>query len=123
MATVLSVRKEKSSSTTHHHHSGSTVRVRVGESRERSTGYCYFPRLQFKDAAGGVYVFDSSTGSSGYDFPIGHQVEVIYMPHDPTLVQMVDKGPSMGQIFTMIGAFGCVIGAGLLAGGLMMKKQ
>ena len=35
---------------------------------------------------------------------------------------MVDKGPTMGQIFTLMGGFGCVIGAGLLAGGLMIKR-
>ena len=124
MATVLSVRKQESSSSNHHrrHRSGAHVRIRVGDSSDRSSGYCYFPRLQFVDAAGVAHEFDSATGSSGYNFPVGHQVEVIYMPHDPTQAQMVDKGPTMGQIFTLIGGLGCVIGAGLLAGGLMMKK-
>ncbi len=125
MATVLSVRKEESASSNHQrrHHSGSHVSIRVDDSSKRSSGYCYFPRLQFVDAAGVAHEFDSSTGSSAYDFPVGHQVEIIYMPQDPTQAQMVDKGPTMGQIFTLIGGLGCVIGAGLLAGGLMMKKQ
>ena len=125
MATVLSVRKEESASSNHHrrHHSGSHVSIRVDDSSKRSSGYCYFPRLQFVDAAGVAHEFDSSTGSSAYDFPVGHQVEVIYLPQDPAQAQIVDKGPTMGQIFTLIGGLGCVIGAGLLAGGLMMKKQ
>lgn len=123
MATVLSVRKEESLSSNHHHRPGTHVSIRVDDSSKRSSGYCYFPRLQFVDAAGVAHEFDSSTGSSAYDFPVGHQVEVIYLPQDPTQAQMVDKGPTMGQIFTLIGGLGCVIGAGLLAGGLMMKKQ
>lgn len=122
MATVLSVRKEESLSSNHHHRSGTHVSIRVDDSSKRSSGYCYFPRLQFVDAAGVVHEFDSSTGSSAYDFPVGHQVEIIYMPQDPTQAQMVDKGPTMGQIFTLIGGLGCVIGAGLLAGGLMIKR-
>lgn len=123
MATVLSVRKQKSSSSNHpRHRPDAHVSIRVGGSSERSVGYCYFPRLQFTDAAGVVHEFDSSSGSSEYNFPIGHQVEVVYMPHDPALVQMVDRGATMGQIFTIIGGFGCVVGAGLLAGGLLMKK-
>jgi hypothetical protein len=74
------------------------------------------------DAAGVAHEFDSSTGSPAYDFPVGHQVEVIYMPQAPAQAQMEDKGPTMGQIFTLIGGLGCVIGAGLLAGGLMIKR-
>ena len=123
MATVLSVRKQKTSTPNHHRHrTGTHVRIHVGDSSERNAGYCYFPRLQFTDASGVVHEFDSSSGSSEYNFPVGYQVEVVYMPHDPALVQMVDKGSTMGQIFTIIGGLGCVVGAGLLAGGLMMKK-
>ena len=122
MATVLSVRKEESASSNHHHRPGTHVSIRVDDSSKCSSGYCYFPRLQFVDAAGVAHEFDSSTGSSDYDFPVGHQVEVIYMPQDPAQAQMVDKGPTMGQIFTLMGGLGCVIGAGLLAGGLMIKR-
>ena len=116
------MRKEEGASSNHHHRPGTHVSIRVDDSSKCSSGYCFFPRLQFVDAAGVAHEFDSSTGSSAYDFPVGHQVEVIYMPQDPTQAQMVDKGPTMGQIFTLIGGLGCVIGAGLLAGGLMIKR-
>ncbi len=38
-------------------------------------------------------------------------------------MRLCDSGPGLGMIFTFIGAFGSIIGAGVLAGGLMMKKS
>ena len=124
-ATVVSVRQEERKHENSHHrrrHRNSGVSIHVGERGASRVYYVYYPLLQYQDAAGTVHQVESDTGSSELNLPVGHQVEIMYLPGAPAEMRMCGKGPGIGAIFTFIGAFGCIIGGGVLAGGLMMKK-
>lgn len=124
-ATVVSVRQEERKHENSHHrrrHRNSGVSIHVGERGASRVYYVYYPLLQYQDAAGMVHQVESDTGSSELNLPVGHQVEIMYLPGAPAEMRMCGKGPGIGAIFTFIGAFGCIIGGGVLAGGLMMKK-
>ena len=43
-------------------------------------------------------------------------------PTEPAAMRLCDSGPGLGMIFTFIGAFGSIIGAGVLAGGTHDEK-
>lgn len=124
-ATVVSVRKEERKhepSRHHRRHRNSGVTIHVGESKASRVYYVYYPLLQYQDASGTVHQVESDTGSSEFDFPVGHAVEIMYLPASPAEIRLCDSGPGIGAVFTFIGAFGMIIGGGVLAGGLMMKK-
>lgn len=125
-ATVVSVRKEfhetEHHSSRHHRRSHTGVRIRVEVNKEKQGNWLYYPSYQFADAEGTLHQFESNVGSTKYNFPIGHAVEVAYLPSAPDDARLCDDGPSLGLIFALVGGMVLVVGGGLLAGGLMMKK-
>ena len=129
-ATVQGVRAHyvepaSSQSSRHSHHSrrhhNSGLRITVRE-QEPSGSWTYFPLLRFTDAAGVVHEFESSTGSPDANYPTGHQLEVVYLPSDPAQVRLAGESSKVGIAFIIAGSLASIIGAGLLAGGLQMKK-
>lgn len=129
-ATVQGVRAHYvEPSTSHHsrhsHHSRSEhnpgIRITVRE-QESSGSWTYFPTLRFTDAAGVVHEFESSTGSPDANYPTGHQLEVVYLPADPAQVRLAGESSKVGIGFIIAGSLAGIIGAGLLAGGVQMKK-
>lgn len=129
-ATVQGVRAHyvepsSSLSSRHSHHSrshhNSGIRITVRE-QEPSGTWTYFPILRFTDAAGVVHVFESSTGSPDANYPAGHQLEVVYLPADPSRVRLADEGSKVGIAFIIAGSLASIIGSAFLAGGLQMKK-
>ena len=69
-----------------------------------------------------VHEFESSTGSPDANYPTGHQLEVVYLPTDPSRVRLAGESSKVGIAFIIAGSLASIIGAGLLAGGLQMKK-
>ena len=69
-----------------------------------------------------VHQVESDTGSPELDLPVGQAVKIMYLPASPSEMRLCGQSPGRGAIFTLIGAFGCIIGGAILAGGLMMKK-
>jgi len=129
-ATVQGVRAHyvepaSSQSSRHSHHSrrhhNSGLRITVRE-QEPSGSWTYFPLLRFTDAAGVVHEFESSTGSPDANYPTGHQLEVVYLPTEPSRVRLAGESSKVGIGFIIAGSLASIIGAGLLAGGLQMKK-
>ena len=125
---VVSVRKEfheESEHRSHRHHRGhgAGVRIRIEAERKPRGTWLYYPTYQFSDAAGNLHQFESNVGSTRYNFPIGHPVEVMYLPANPAEARLFDDGPGIGLVLTLVGGFVLVIGGGVLAGGLMMKKS
>lgn len=102
-----------------HHNSGLRITVRE---QEPSGSWTYFPLLRFTDAAGVVHEFESSTGSPDANYPTGHQLEVVYLPTEPSRVRLAGESSKVGIGFIIAGSLASIIGAGLLAGGLQMKK-
>jgi hypothetical protein len=70
-----------------------------------------------------VHEYESTTGSSTSNYPVGHRLPVTYLPSDPSRVRIEDGGVGLGLIFTLAGSFALLIGGAILAGGLVMKKQ
>lgn len=122
-ATVVRVNVSHHTTSSSRHHTGSGVTVRVGSGRNRRESCTYFPVLQFTDAAGVVHEYESTTGSSSYNYPVGHRLPITYLPSDPSRVRLEDGGVGLGLIFTLAGSFALLIGGAILAGGLVMKKQ
>lgn len=129
-ATVQGVRAHyvepsSSHSSRHSHHSrrhhNSGIRITVRE-QEPAGSWTYFPRLRFTDAAGVVHEFESYTGSPDANYPTGHQLEVVYLPADPAQVRLAGESSKVGIAYIIAGSLAGIIGAGLLAGGLQMKK-
>lgn len=129
-ATVQGVRAHyvepsSSHSSRHSHHSrrhhNSGIRITVRE-QEPAGSWTYFPLLRFTDAAGVVHEFESSTGSPEANYSTGHKLEVVYLPADPEQVRLAGESSKVGIAFIIAGSLAGIIGAGLLAGGLQMKK-
>lgn len=123
-ATVQGVRAhyvEPSSSHRSRRPHNSGIRITVRE-QKASGSWTYFPRLRFTDAAGVEHEFESSTGSPEANYPTGHQLEVVYLPADPSCVRLAGDSSKLGLGFIIAGSLASIIGAGLLAGGLMMKR-
>lgn len=102
-----------------HHNSG--IRITVRE-QEPSGTWTYFPTLRFTDAAGVVHEFESSTGSPDANYPTGHQLEVVYLPADPSRVRLAGDSSKVGIGFIIAGSLASIIGSAFLVGGLQMKK-
>lgn len=123
-ATVVEVKaRRNSSSSSHRHRSSGGITIRVGDSRKSRNSYNYYPVFRFTDTEGRVHEAESDTGSSDYNYPAGYQVPVIYLPSDPTKVTPADASAKTGLLFTLIGGLVFVIGVGVLAGGIVMKKK
>lgn len=124
-AMVVSVRKEEREHEDKHHHRrlrNNGVSIHVGEDASSRVYHVYYPMLQYQDASGMVHQVESDTGSPELDLPVGQAVEIMYLPASPSEMRLCGQSPGRGAIFTLIGAFGCIIGGAILAGGLMMKK-
>lgn len=126
-AIVVSVRQEVRKHTDNHHRrrhrSNGGVTIHVDGKQASRSYHVYYPMLEYTDASGVVHHVESTNGSTEYNYPIGHRLEIMYPPTEPAAMRLCDSGPGLGMIFTFIGAFGSIIGAGVLAGGLMMKKS
>ena len=120
--TVVRLNVSHHTSSSSRHHTGNGVTVRVGSGRNRRESCTYFPVLQFTDAEGVVHEYESTTGSSTYNYPVGHQLPITYLPAAPSRVRIDDGGVGIGFVFTLAGSFALLIGGAILVGGLVMKK-
>lgn len=121
-ATVVKVNAHRRTSSGSRHRSGSGITIRVGGSRKSRDSYSYYPVLQFTDAQGRVHVYESDTGSTEYNFPLGHQLPITYLPHEPSEFRIDGEDNHIGIIFTIAGGFMFLVGGAILAGGIMKKK-
>lgn len=121
-ATVVSVRTEKvyTEAPDHHHDSGVSVRVSTKPARYH---YIYYPTFQYTDTTGKVHKVKSKSGSTEYNYPSGHQLDIIYLPDEPRNVHIGKDTPKTGAFLICIGSIGLIIGLGLFAGGLCLKKS
>lgn len=120
-AIVVKVNAHRHSGHSTRQHRGSGITIRVGDSRQSRGAYSYYPVLQFTDAQGRVHEYESRTGSSDYNFPKGHRLAISYLPEAPAEFRIEGEGGKIGLIFTLAGGFMFLVGAAILAGGLMKK--
>ena len=95
----------------------------MGGSSTGNTVTTYYPTLCFTDSAGAIHYYESDYGNSkpGY-YTIGQQLTLRYLPSDPTDVR-IEGESNLGMLLTVISSLVLVIGGGLLAGGIMMRKK
>lgn len=72
-----------------------SVEVSVSETKDsdgrRSTSTSYYPTVEFTDLEGKRRVGKSTTGSGGYNFPIGAFVEIGYDPENKADIRVRSK--------------------------------
>lgn len=121
--TVVSVRQKTEVKHTRSRQRGSGVSIQVGGSSTGSTVTTYYPTLCFTDSAGDIHYYESDYGNCepGY-YTIGQQLTLRYLPSDPTDVR-IEGESNLGMLLTVISSLVLVIGGGLLAGGIMMRKK
>ena len=121
--TVVSVRQETEVKHTRSRQRGSGVSIQMGGNSTGNTVTTYYPTLCFTDSAGAIHYYESDYGNSkpGY-YTIGQQIPLRYLPTDPTEVR-IEGESNLGMLLTVISSLVLVIGGGLLAGGIMMRKK
>jgi hypothetical protein len=76
----------------------------------RTTSFVYSPVVQF-EVEGQRYTFTSRSASSGYNFPRGHRLEILYDPANPGDARLVDRFFSLlSLIFIGVGALIVLVG-------------
>ena len=121
--TVVNVRQKTEVKHTRSRQRGSGVSIQMGGNSTGNTVTTYYPTLCFTDSAGAIHYYESDYGNSkpGY-YTIGQQLTLRYLPSDPTDVRMEGES-NLGMLLTVISSLVLVIGGGLLAGGIMMRKK
>ncbi len=120
-AIVVKVNAHRHSGHSTRSHRGSGITIRVGDSRQSRGAYSYYPVLRFTDAQGRVHEYESRTGSSDYNFPKGHRLAITYLPEAPAEFRIEGEDDKVGLIFTLAGGFMFLVGAAILAGGVLKK--
>lgn len=121
--TVVNVRQKTEVKHTRSRQRGSGVSIQMGGNSTGNTVTTYYPTLCFTDSAGAIHYYESDYGNSkpGY-YTIGQQLTLRYLPSDPTDVR-IEGESNLGMLLTVISSLVLVIGGGLLAGGIMMRKK
>lgn len=101
----------------------SVVSVRESSGGSRNSSVTYFPTLRFTDAAGVPQVVEYTIGKGTYNFPIGYQLPVRYLPSEPSTLRIVEDGMSSGLLFSLYGGGFGLIGCGIFFLGMKMRAR
>lgn len=98
------------------------VNEHISSGGPRGGSVTYAPVLRFTDTAGVQQEIESSIGSSDYNFPIGQQVVIRYMPDSPSTLCIVDDSVNPGTILALVGGIFVLIGLGIFAIGVKWRS-
>ncbi|MEL7464075.1 MAG: DUF3592 domain-containing protein [Pseudomonadota bacterium] len=90
-----------------------SVERKISSDREGETSVTYRPTVTYRDAFGATRTARTLMSSSGYDYPVGAEIAVLYDQDDPTTVR-VDGFLSLwlfGTVFAAVGALLLALGA------------
>ncbi|MDO5473310.1 MAG: DUF3592 domain-containing protein [Akkermansia sp.] len=97
------------------------LEMRESSSSGRNSSVSYFPTLNFADDSGQVHTVEYGIGTDNY--PVGHQLTIVYLPGDVDTLRIVKDGMSPGTQFLLGGGLFVMVGCGLLAIAFRLRKK